>query len=142
WSGVRDAIRMGSECTQPLGKSMNGSEDCLYMNIYRPAGARSGDLLPVMIFIHGGSNQQGTGNTYHPDQWVPKTGIIVVTINYRLNVFGYLALPSLDAEAGEPSSGNFGLMDQQAAMRWVHSNIDVFGGDPANVTIGGESAGG
>ena len=138
WAGVRDAVRDGSQCTQPGG----GSEDCLFLNIYRPADATPQGLLPVIIFIHGGSNQVGTGNTYHPTQWVARTKIIVVTINYRVNVFGFLALPSLDAEAGEPSSGNFGLMDQQAAMRWVNANIAAFGGDPQNVTIGGESAGG
>jgi para-nitrobenzyl esterase len=139
WSGVRDAVRQGSECMQPGG---SGREDCLYLNIYRPADASPDDLLPVIIFIHGGSNQQGTGNSYHPAQWVANTKVIVVTINYRLNVFGFLALPSLDAESGEPSSGNFGLMDQQAAMRWVNANIRGFGGDPDNITIGGESAGG
>jgi para-nitrobenzyl esterase len=143
WSGVRDAIREGSECTQSGGgSSVVGSEDCLFLNIYRPAGTKPGDSLPAIIFIHGGSNQQGTGNTYHPTEWVRTTQIIVVTINYRVNVFGYLALPSLDAEVGEPSSGNFGLMDQQASMRWVKANIQAFGGDSANITIGGESAGG
>jgi para-nitrobenzyl esterase len=138
WHGVRDAIQQGSECMQSSG----GSEDCLYLNIYRPAGAKPGEALAVIVFIHGGSNQQGSGNDYDPSEWVANTGIIVVTINYRLNVFGFLALPSLDAEAVEPSSGNYGLMDQQAAMRWVNANILAFGGDPHSVTIQGESAGG
>jgi para-nitrobenzyl esterase len=138
WYGVRDAIRQGDECKQPG----SGSEDCLYLNVYRPAGAKPGQSLPVIVFIHGGSNQQGSGNQYDPSEWVAGTGIIVVTLNYRLNVFGFLALPSLDVEAGEPSSGNFGLLDQQAALRWVNSNIAAFGGDALHVTIQGESAGG
>jgi para-nitrobenzyl esterase len=138
WSGVRDAVRAGSQCVQSSG----GDEDCLYLNVYRPAGTTRSQKLPVLIFIHGGGNQQGSGDLYDPSELVVKTQIIVVTINYRLNVFGFMALPSLDAEAGEPSSGNFGLMDQQAAMRWVQGNIHGFGGDPLNVAIGGESAGG
>ena len=139
WHAIRDAVQPASECMQPSG----GSEDCLYLNIYRPAGAKpAAASFPVIVFIHGGSNQQGTGNDYNPSDWVANTGILVVTINYRLNVFGFLALPSLDAEAGEPSSGNYGLMDQQAALRWVSANIRAFGGDPGNVTIQGESAGG
>jgi para-nitrobenzyl esterase len=138
WSSVRDAVRAGSQCVQSSG----GDEDCLYLNVYRPFGTARGQKLPVLIFVHGGGNQQGSGYLYDPSDLVAKTQIIVVTINYRLNVFGFLALPSLDAEAGEPSSGNFGLMDQQAAMRWVQRNIHAFGGDPLNVTIGGESAGG
>lgn len=146
WSGVRDASQPGGACVQ-MGRgisrrSIAGSEDCLYLNIYRPAHANPVQPLPVLLFIHGGSNQRGSGNEYDPSEMVVKTGIIVVTINYRLNVFGFLALPSLDAEAGEASSGNFGLLDQQAAMRWVHDNIKAFGGDPRNVTIDGESAGG
>ncbi|HYK62118.1 MAG TPA: carboxylesterase family protein [Bryobacteraceae bacterium] len=138
WNAIRDAIQQESECSQPSG----GSEDCLYLNIYRPAGAKPGQSLPVIVFIHGGSNQIGSGNQYDPSDWAASTGLIVVTINYRLNVFGFLALPSLDAEAGEPSSGNYGLMDQQAALRWVNANIRAFGGDQDNVTIQGESAGG
>ena len=139
WQGVRDMVQQGSQCVQP---NAAGSEDCLYLNVYRPAGTKRGDSLPVILFIHGGGNQQGSGNDYDPSDWVNNTGIIVVTINYRLNVFGFLALPSLDAEAGEPSSGNFGLMDQQAAMQWVHGNIRGFGGDDTNITLQGESAGG
>ena len=138
WSGVRDAVRAGRQCVQSSG----GDEDCLYLNVYRPFGTTRDQKLPVLIFIHGGGNQQGSGDLYDPSNLVAQTGTIVVTINYRLNVFGFLALPSLDAEAGEPSSGNFGLMDQQAAMRWVQINVHAFGGDPLNVTIGGESAGG
>ncbi len=147
WTGVRDATQPGSECTQLIHARLGnqliaGSEDCLFLNVYRPSNTKPRQLLPVLIFIHGGSNLKKSGNDYDPSEMVAKTGIIAVTINYRLNVFGFLALPSLDAEAGNPSSGNFGLMDQQAAMQWVRANILAFGGDPFNVTIAGESAGG
>ncbi|HEY3841237.1 MAG TPA: carboxylesterase family protein [Bryobacteraceae bacterium] len=146
WSGIRDATVPASECTQlqntKNGQVVTGSEDCLYLNIYRPANARPRQLIPVFVFIHGGLNHRDSANDYDPTEMVAKTGIIVVTIDYRLNVFGFLALPSLDSEAGEPSSGNFGLLDQQAALRWVRDNILGFGGDPTNVTVGGESAGG
>jgi len=145
WAGIRDATALGNECTQLQnakgGQVVTGSEDCLYLNLYRPANARPRQLLPVLVFVHGGLNHRDSGNWYDPTEMVTKTGIIVVTINYRLNVFGFLALPSLDSEAGNPSSGNFGLLDQQAALRWVHENILAFGGDPTNVTVGGESAG-
>ena len=123
WSGIRDATTMGNECTQLQnvkgGQEVDGSEDCLYLNVYRPANTAPRPLLPVLIFIHGGLNHRGSGNDYDPRAMAAKTGIVVVTINYRLNVFGFLALPSLDNEAGSPSSGNFGLLDQQAAMEWV-----------------------
>lgn len=146
WAGVREATKLGSQCIQPVmwgarSQTIAGSEDCLYLNIYRPAQPASSPL-PVLIFIHGGSNQKGSGNDYDPSEMVRKTGNLVVTINYRLNVFGFLALPSLDAELGDPSSGNYGVMDQQAAMQWVKTNIRAFGGSPMNVTIEGESAGG
>src|SRR5581483_2490737 len=147
WMGIRDATKPGCRCVQakqdksnPGRKSVAGNEDCLYLNIYRPALRRSG-ALPVLLYIHGGSNQSGSGSDYDASAMAMK-GIVVVTINYRLGAFGFLALPSLDAESGEPSSGNFGFMDQQAAIRWVHRNILGFGGDPAEVAVGGESAGG
>lgn len=147
WYGVRDATEAGSECTQlktvlGQGKVVVGSENCLYLNVYRPANVRRLELLPVFVFVHGGLNHRDSGNDYDPGELVTKGRIVVVTLNYRLNVFGFLALPSLDREAGEPSSGNFGLLDQQAAMRWVHENIVGFGGNPDSVTVGGESAGG
>jgi para-nitrobenzyl esterase len=145
WSGIRDATALRSECTQLVrtkgAQVVTGSEDCLYLNVYRPAAARLGRSLPVVIFIHGGLNHHESGNDYDPSAMAAKSGIIVVTINYRLNVFGFLALPSLDREAGGPSSGNYGLLDQQAAMRWVHENVGGFGGGPHNVTMQGESAG-
>jgi para-nitrobenzyl esterase len=146
WAGIRDATQPASDCIQLQGhkggQGVIGSEDCLYLNIYRPAGSRPRRLIPVFVFIHGGLNHRDSANDYDPSEMVAKTGVIVVTINYRLNVFGFLALPSLDNEAGNPSSGNFGLLDQQAALRWVHDNILGFGGDTNNVTVGGESAGG
>ncbi len=142
WSGVRAAMKPGGVCVQrkPGAKAMAGQEDCLYLNVYRPSRRDSG-LLPVLVYIHGGSNQYGAGSDYDPSAMVA-AGIIVVTINYRLGAFGFLALPSFDTETGEPSSGNFGFMDQQAALRWVHENIRGFGGNPDQVTLGGESAGG
>jgi para-nitrobenzyl esterase len=145
WIGIRNATVPGSACTQSTvakgGQTIVGSEDCLYLNVYRPASVRPRQLLPVLVFIHGGLNHRGSGNDYDPSTMVAKAGIVVVTINYRLNAFGFLALPSLDREAGGPSSGNFGFLDQQAAMRWVHENILGFGGNPANVTVQGESSG-
>jgi para-nitrobenzyl esterase len=145
WWGVRDATVQRSACSQIItpGRDISASsEDCLYLNIYRPAKAVPGRLRPVLVFIHGGSNTGGSGNEYDPSEMVSDTNIIVVTINYRLGAFGFLALPSLDAETDDLSSGNYGLMDQQAALRWVGANIREFGGDPSNVTVDGESAGG
>lgn len=123
------------------------SEDCLFLNVYAPAGAPADrhdggrEPLPVLFWIHGGSNQYGEGSSYDPTPLVTQGHIIVVTINYRLGALGWLALPALDG-AVPGSSGNYGLMDQQFAMRWVQRNIAAFGGDPHKVTIAGESAGG
>jgi para-nitrobenzyl esterase len=142
WSGVRDAVAYGNRC--PALASTNGprseAEDCLYLNVQRPAGARPGARLPVYFWIHGGGLVNGSSNQHDGSLIVRTTGVVVVTINYRLGVFGFLAHPALTAEAGE--SGDYGLQDQQAALRWVHDNIAAFGGDPRQVTIGGESAGG
>jgi carboxylesterase type B len=142
WSGVRDAGRYGNRC--PVLPSGNGprseTEDCLYLNVYRPAGARAGDRRPVYLWIHGGGLQNGSSDQHDGSTIARATGLVVVSINYRLGVFGFLGHPALTAEAGE--SGNYGLEDQQAALRWVHRNIGAFGGDPRAVTIGGESAGG
>ena len=117
-------------------------EDCLFLNVYVPADRRDDgrEPLPVLFWIHGGSNEYGEGSSYDPTPLVTQGHIIVVTINYRLGALGWLAHPLLDG--GSPnSSGNYGLMDQQFAMRWVNRNIAVFGGDPHKVTIAGESAG-
>jgi para-nitrobenzyl esterase len=119
------------------------SEDCLFLNLYAPADRSNdrGEPPPVLFWIHGGSNQYGEGSSYDPTPLVTQGHIIVVTINYRLGALGWLAHPLLDNGA-QNSSGNYGLMDQQFAMRWVKTNIAAFGGDPHKVTIAGESAGG
>ncbi|TVT10631.1 carboxylesterase family protein [Amycolatopsis bartoniae] len=138
WSGVRDATEYGNRC--PAQASTNGprseTEDCLFLNVQRPTGAKK---LPVYVWIHGGGLQNGSSNQ-HDGSLLASQDVVVVTINYRLGVFGFLAHPGLTAEAGQ--SGNYGFLDQQAALRWVRQNIAAFGGDPGQVTVGGESAGG
>lgn len=142
WTGIRNALRLPDSCVQMKRKGgVEGSEDCLYLSVYRPAHLEAEAKRPVLVFIHGGSNQRGSGSEYDPSEMVARAGLLVVTINYRLNVFGFLALPTLDAEMGGPASGNFGFQDQQAALHWVRSNISAFGGDAGNVTVAGESAG-
>ena len=118
------------------------SEDCLFLNVYVPADRHDdgGEPLPVLFWIQGGSNEYGEGSSYDPTPLVTQGHIIVVTINYRLGALGWLAHPLLD-DGSPNSSGNYGLMDQQFAMRWVNRNIAAFGGDPYKVTIAGESAG-
>jgi para-nitrobenzyl esterase len=117
------------------------SENCLYLNVYRPSGSNvEVGRLPVMVWIHGGVLVWGESNDYNPAHLVSH-GIIVVTINYRLGALGFLTHPALAKRSGGPS-GNYGLMDQQAALRWVQTNIAKFGGNPRNVTLFGESAGG
>jgi para-nitrobenzyl esterase len=140
WRGVRDASTFATHCPQPdtaFGRAANSAEDCLYLNIYRP---EHGDDLPVMVWIHGGALWLGESEDYDATD-LARRGVVVVTINYRLGVFGFLTHPALTAE-GHGSSGNYGIMDQQAALKWVKSNIENFGGDRRNVTIFGESAGG
>jgi para-nitrobenzyl esterase len=142
WSGVRAAAAYGNRCPQLA--STNGphslTEDCLFVNVQRPAGVRAGDRLPVYFWIHGGGLLNGSSNQHDGSFLIDSNRMIVVTINYRLGVLGFLAHPALTQEAGQ--SGNYGFMDQQAALRWVQRNIAAFGGDPRRVTIGGESAGG
>ena len=142
WSGTRQATEYGDSC--PAAASTNGprseTEDCLYLNVQRPATARTNSRLPVYVWIHGGGLLNGSGSQHDGSLIVQSTDAIVVTINYRLGVFGFLGHPGLTAETGE--SGNYGFMDQQAALWWVQKNIAAFGGDPTRVTIGGESAGG
>ena len=118
------------------------SEDCLYLNIYTPADT-SKDRLPVMMYIHGGGCQQWYGSDYEycGDGFCEK-GCILVTINYRLNVFGFFAHPELDRESPYGSSGNYGLLDQIQALKWIYENIEGFGGDPDNITVFGQSSGG
>ena len=140
WADVREATAYGAYCA--AAQSTNGprseAEDCLFINVQRPAHATG--PLPVYVFIHGGGLLNGSSNQADMAAMVAETGIIGVTMNYRLGVLGFLAHPSLTAEGGE--SGNYGLLDQQAALRWLQANIAAFGGDPAHITVGGESAGG
>lgn len=145
WTGVRDASTYGSRCTQgrlfPDIVFTDLSEDCLTVNLWTPAKA-AGDRLPVMVWIHGGGFQAGAGaEPRHDGEAFARRGIVLVTFNYRLGVFGFLAHPELTRESGRNASGNYGLLDQVAALRWVRDNIAAFGGDPGNVTIFGESAG-
>ncbi|MFE0801392.1 carboxylesterase/lipase family protein [Streptomyces sp. NPDC058812] len=143
WSGVRDATSFGDRCAQNTGwdpgyEKIITTEDCLDLNVYVPDSARA--KTPVLVWIHGGGFTGGAGQDTDPRRFVTQTGAIVVTINYRLGVLGTLNLPQLRAES-EDGPGNYGLLDQQAALRWVHSDISRFGGDPENVTIAGQSAG-
>ncbi len=146
WSGVLQATQYGSPCPQTarLG-SPSANEDCLFLNIYTPAYG-TGDR-PVLVFIHGGSFNSGSGGVtpggpdYDGADIARRSGAVVVTINYRLSLLGFLANAGLDKDNGRPS-GNYGLQDQQQALRWVRQNIERFGGDERNVTLFGESAGG
>jgi para-nitrobenzyl esterase len=141
WPGVRAATSFAPHCPQPPSPFgvASTTENCLYLNVFTPAG-HPGRELPVMVWLHGGSLLVGESNDYHPAALV-RDGVIVVTINYRLGALGFLADAALASHPGGPS-GNYGLMDQQAALRWVQCNIRAFGGDPGNVTLFGESAGG
>src|SRR5215472_6400549 len=141
WSGVRDATQFAPYCPQPptpFGQAST-SEDCLFLNVFTPSHKQTGSHHPVMLWIHGGALVTGESNDYDPTQLV-EDGVTVVTINYRLGALGFLAHPALADASGQ--SGDYGLMDQQAALHWVQLNIASFGGNPHNVTIFGESAGG
>jgi para-nitrobenzyl esterase len=141
WQGVRDATSYGASCPQaasvvaPPGAAL--SEDCLYLNVSTPA-LHPVVKKPVLVWIHGGGLTADSGSNYDGTK-LAKAGAVVVTINYRLGALGFLAHPALESRG---AAGNYGLMDQQAALRWVQRNISQFGGDPHNVTIAGESAGG
>ena len=141
WSGVRPAQQAGHACTQdasrPPAGAPNSDEDCLYLNVHVPDNLPPDGTAPVMVWIHGGAWLNGAGSQYDGSTLAQATGSVVVTLNYRLGVFGSLALNSLLAEG----SSNAGLMDQQAALRWVQRNIAAFGGNPAIVTVFGQSAG-
>ncbi|CAN5250082.1 carboxylesterase family protein [soil metagenome] len=149
WDGVRQATAFGPACIQPTAKVPNlysqdlgaTSEDCLTLNVWAPAG---GKRAPVLVWIHGGALSAGSSKdpVYDGARLASRGGVVVVSINYRLGAFGYLAHPELSAESARGVSGNYGLLDQIEALKWVQANIAAFGGDPANVTIVGESAGG
>ncbi|MFI1760804.1 carboxylesterase/lipase family protein [Streptomyces sp. NPDC020800] len=144
WSGTRDATRQAPACLQfsPLGllDPDNVSEDCLYLDVYRPRQARPGDRLPVLFWIHGGGYSQGTGTQFGGRTMADLTKSVVVSINYRLGQLGYLAAPELTRD-NALGSGSYGLMDQVAALKWTRTNIAAFGGDPADITLWGQSAG-
>jgi len=147
WKGVRDASKYGAHCIQGrvfsdmVFQDAGPSEDCLFLNVYAPAEAKSNHKLPVMFWIHGGGYSGGASSEpRHNGDFLPTKGIVLVTINYRLGVLGFLASADLAKEANGPA-GNYGMLDMVAALKWVKSNIWKFGGDPANVTIFGESAG-
>lgn len=147
WSGVRKANEFGNHCMQGnvfgdmVFHDPGASEDCLTLNVWVPVRHESGKL-PVMVWIYGGGFVAGTTSERRQDgSNLAQHGVIVVSMNYRLGIFGFLVHPELAKESGHNSAGNYGLMDQLAALKWVRENIAAFGGDPENVTIFGESAG-
>jgi para-nitrobenzyl esterase len=147
WKGERDATSFGAHCAQGrvfddmIFQDGGPSEDCLFLNVYTPADAAKNSKLPVMLWIHGGGYSGGASSEpRHNGDFLPLKGVVLVTINYRLGVFGFLATADLAKEAGG-ATGNYGLMDMVAALQWVKVNIGQFGGNPGNVTIFGESAG-
>jgi para-nitrobenzyl esterase len=142
WNSVLDATKYGHRCAQyGATPADSGSEDCLTLNVYAPARRPHNAKLPVMFWIHGGGYSGGASSEpRHNGDFLPLKGVVLVTINYRLGVFGFLALPELASEQ-RGASGNYGLMDMVAALKWVKKNIAAFGGDPNCVTIFGESAG-
>ncbi|MFY1688248.1 carboxylesterase/lipase family protein [Plantactinospora sp. WMMB782] len=136
WTETRDATKPGAQCAQARldgSPGVQGSEDCLYLNVTRPAKGRK--ARPVMVWLHGGGFTNGSGNDYDGSRIAVRGDVVVVTVNYRLGVFGFLGLPEFGGK------GNFGFADQVAALRWVRTNAAAFGGDPRNVTVFGESAG-
>lgn len=147
WAGVRAADKFGPQAMQRymysdmIFRSAGTKEDCLYLNVWTPAKTAT-DKLPVMVYIYGGGFNAGDGSEYRYDgESLATKGIVTVTLNYRLGIFGFMAHPELTKESPHHASGNYGFMDQHAALVWVKKNIAAFGGDPDRVTIGGESAG-
>ncbi|WP_327350403.1 carboxylesterase/lipase family protein [Streptomyces sp. NBC_01304] len=144
WSGVRDAVHQAPACPQfsPYGvrDPQAISEDCLRLDVYRPRGSRPGDRLPVLFWMHGGAYSQGTGTQFGGRTMADRTHTVVISINYRLGQLGNLALPELTRE-NALATGSYGLLDQIAALTWARTNIAAFGGDRANITIAGQSAG-
>ncbi|CAJ1374139.1 unnamed protein product [Effrenium voratum] len=142
WEGLRDATKYGDYCMQEEG----GSEDCLYLNVFMPEEAQNLTGLPCMVWIHGGAYESGKSDLYDPSnitELLRSKGLpaILVTINYRLNVFGFLGSGSLATRDATGSTGNYGIQDQRMALQWVQNNIAAFGGDPQKVMIFGQSAG-
>ena len=147
WKSTRDATHYGAHCIQGrvfadmIFQDAGPSEDCLFLNVYAPSAAKATSKLPVMFWIHGGGYVGGAASEpRHNGDFLPAKGVVLVTINYRLGVLGFLATADLAKEAGGVT-GNYGLLDMVAALQWVKANIAKFGGDPDNVTIFGESAG-
>ena len=147
WEGVRRADKFGPRAMQRalygdmIFRSDGMSEDCLYLNVWTP-GQTNARGLPVLVYFYGGGLQTGDGSEARYDgEHMAREGMVAVTVNYRLNVFGFLAHPGLTAESPHHASGNYGFLDQRAALEWVQRNVGAFGGDPRRVTIGGESAG-
>jgi para-nitrobenzyl esterase len=146
WQGVRDADQPGAPAEQPSQgwnekAAAASSEDCLYLDVWTPKAAP--DRLPVMVWIHGGANVAGAGgfDPLYDGRALISHGVILVVVEYRLGVFGFLAHPALSRESPHHASGNYGILDQVAALQWVRDNIAKFGGDPGNVTVFGQSAG-
>jgi para-nitrobenzyl esterase len=148
WTGVRNADKFGPACVQRMSpfadywfRGDGMSEDCLYLNVWTPA--KSGrEKLPVLVYIFGGGYQNGDGSEPRYDgERMARQGIVTISLNYRTNIFGFFSHPELTKESPNHASGNYGLLDQVAALKWVRQNIAAFGGDPARVTIAGESAG-
>lgn len=147
WSGVLTANRFGAACAQPLMADWNrhdaeaGKEDCLFLNVIAPVWPAK-QLLPVMFWLHGGGNVGGSASSaLYKDGTLIRHGVLLVTVSYRLGIFGFFSHPGLSAESAHRGSGNYGLMDQILALRWVRDNIARFGGDPNNITVFGNSAG-
>ena len=148
WQGVRGGSRYGAMCPQFVGNEIEGEEDCLYVNVWRPKN-KPARPLPVMVWLTGGGNHSFSGQgspgfggvVYNGKELVPH-GVVFVSYNLRLGALGFLAHPALDAERAERISGNYGSLDQIAMLQWIHRNIAAFGGDPSRVFLFGASAGG
>jgi para-nitrobenzyl esterase len=153
WSATRDATRFGANCPQNIVTERKPwthefmahgetSEDCLYLNVWT-AGLGAAQKRPVYVYLHGGGFNEGSGSVaVYDGEGLARKGLVVVTVNYRLGVLGFLAHPELTRESPHHASGNYGLLDQIAALQWVRDNIAAFGGDPSRVTVAGQSAGG
>ena len=152
WSGVKPADKFGDSCMQTIVTEKKPwtyefmahndvSEDCLYLNVWTAAG-NPNEKRPVLVYIYGGAFTEGsTAVPAYDGEGLAKKGLVVVTINYRVGIMGFFAHPELTRESATKTSGNYGLLDQVAALQWVRANIAKFGGDPARVTIDGQSAG-